>query len=161
MRRHVPLQMLLAIAFTVGACSGGDGKHFTSPVQPSTPSPPSMPQGVREITIGESVTGNILGAWPPCTTNSQGSPVPCRYYAFTPTSSGRLTVTLTYDAIATDTILLLRLEDTNFEPVARPWSPIVGKMDVVAGRRYALEVGLDGTGEEQPYVPYTLTTVLE
>jgi len=89
-----------------------------------------------------------------------GFPVQCHYYALTAPADGTLTATLTWDPVATDNILLLRMEDTNFDPTAAPWSPVVGQLQVVAGRRYSLEVGLAGTGSDGTG-PYVLTTTLK
>ena len=77
-------------------------------------------------------------------------------------SRGRLdgTATLTWDLVTTNTMLLLRIEEQNFESLRVPWATIVGELRVRAGRRYSLEVGMSGTGETTPHAEDALTTTL-
>jgi len=141
---------------------GGSNEAFHLPPHQTpiaqAPAPPPSPT-VREISVGEVINDDIRTAFPPCTT-LDGFPVQCHYYALTAPADGTLTATLTWDPVATDNILLLRMEDTNFDPTAAPWSPVVGQLQVVAGRRYSLEVGLAGTGSDGTG-PYVLTTTLK
>src|SRR5688572_24420749 len=99
----------------------GDSQIFRLPAAPSAVTPPLPPsQTVREITIGETIKGDITDAGSPCTRQRQ-RPVPCQYYALTPAADGTVTATLTWDPVTTNTILLLRMEGKNFESLRLPW----------------------------------------
>jgi hypothetical protein len=161
--RH--LAAVLCVAAIAAACSGDNDKTIRLPSAPSEQPPPPRPDPtpqsptIREITLGETINADIAVAGPPCTT-TQGWPVPCHYYAFTPSADGTVTATLTWDAIETDTILLLRIENTQLEASPPSWSPIVDELSVRAGQRYRLQVGMAGTGDFGPK-PYVLTTALK
>jgi hypothetical protein len=166
MRMRAHFAALLYVAAIAAACSGDNHKIFRLPSQPSEPPPPPPPAPpqtptIREITLGETINADIAVGGPPCTAKGRW-PVPCQYYAFTPSADGTVTATLTWDALKTDTILLLRIENTQFEASGPPWSPIVGQVSVHAGQRYSLEVGMAGSGEVpgEPK-PYVLTTTLK
>jgi hypothetical protein len=118
--------------------------------------PTPLSPTIREITLGETINADIAVAGPPCTT-THGWPVPCHCYAFTPSADGTVTATLTWDALKTDTILLLRIENTQLEASV---SPIVGELSVRAGQRYTLQVGMAGTGDFGPK-PYVLTMAVQ
>jgi len=157
--RH--LAAVVYVAALAAACSGDHDKTFRLPPAPSEPSPPPtlLTPTVREIAIGETVNADILIAGPQCATSHERA-VPCHYFAFTPSADGTVTATLTWDPATTDTILLLRIENTQIEASGPPWSPLVGQVTVHAGQRYALQVGMAGTGDDSTPKPYVLTTSL-
>jgi hypothetical protein len=124
-----------------------------------TPTIVEHPSDVRAITAGEVVTEDIKIANQTCAVTGRW-PVPCRFYELTAPASGTLVATLTWDPVATDNILMLKIDDTEFRPQASPWSPVTARVPVVSGQRYSLAVGLVGTGEAGEG-PYTLTTKIE
>jgi hypothetical protein len=148
----------------LGCHGDNEPVSFPGPTQPSpvpaAPAPaPTPTPTVRDIAVGEEVRDDIGGASIPCTTTNSW-PVPCLYYTLTAPTTGTLKATLTWDPIQTSVLLLLRLEETDFPPAGPGWSPVVGRMPVVAGHRYRLEVGMAGADWE-PVGPFVLTTVVE
>jgi hypothetical protein len=142
----------------------GDTEQLRLPTQPSpvpvAPAPaPTPTPTVREIAVGEEVRDDIGDARIPCTASGPW-PVPCLYYAVTAPTSGTLKATVTWDPVQTSVLLLLRLEKTDFPPAGPGWSPVVGRIPVVAGHRYRLEVGMAGADWE-PVGPFVLTTAVE
>jgi hypothetical protein len=114
---------------------------------------------VREIAVGEEVLGDIGGATATCTTTGTW-PVACVYYTLTAPATGTLKATLTWDVYRTSVLLILRLEETDFRPVPPSWSPVEGRMPVIAGARYRLYVGLGGA-DGDPVGPFVLKTAIE
>ena len=157
------------IAAVVAVACGGDSNGFHLPVRPtptpaSAPAPPppvivTQPTDVREIAVGEVVTGDINIAYQTCATNGPW-PIPCRFYELTAPATGTPVATVTWDPVATDNLLLLKMEQTEIQPAPPAWSPVVGRLAVVSGHTYSLAVGLAGTGSGAGG-PYTLTTKVE
>jgi hypothetical protein len=153
--------MLCVMAAAVSGCSENRGPHLPAPTPVPDPDPAPAPPSVREISIGDTISEDIDAAAKPCTTFRQW-PVPCQYYAFTPTANGTVTATLTWDERSTGCILLLRVDEKEFLASQPGWVPIVGQVPVVAGRRYTLDVGLAETPftrwleDFRDRVPYTL-----
>jgi hypothetical protein len=161
MRRTARLTAVMCVA-TIAASDCGGGEPVRLPSQPSptsaaAPPAPTTPT-VRDIGVGEVINDDIRGAWSACT-SINGFPVQCLYYALTAPAAGTLTATLSWNPEVDGNLLLLRMEETDFPPVAAPWSPIVGQLRVVAGQRYRLEVGLAGT-DLLGQGPFVLTTAI-
>jgi hypothetical protein len=117
-----------------------------SPAPTPTPRPPS--QAMREIRVGEEVTGvlTVHGAE--------------NLFELTAPADGALIARLTWDSSRGR--LTLMLADTRFGPVPLDASLIVGTLPVVAGLRYRVRVA-DGApwDYDDLFLPFTLTTFLE
>jgi hypothetical protein len=168
MRISPRLAAVVSVVMAATACTGsGEGVRLPpqpSAAQPGPPAPAATPT-VHEIAVSEVINDDVCGvgwAGPACTTLN-GSPVVCHYFALTAPADGVLTATLTWDPMASDNLLLLRMEKNDYPSVAAPWSPISGDLKVVAGSRYSIDVGLQAAGSEcdSGKGPYVLTTALK
>jgi len=157
----------VAVAAVIAVACGGNGDGFHLPARPTPPvseAPPppvvvTQPTDVRAIAVGEVVTEDINIAHQTCATNGPW-PIPCRFYELTAPATGTLVATVTWDPVATDNLLLLKMEQTVIQPAPPAWSPVMGRLAVVSGHNYSLAVGLAGTGSDAGG-PYTLTTKIE
>ncbi len=134
--------------------SAATGAAPPAPIPTPTPPPPT----VTTIVVGDVVDGKVSLRDPSCTLHN-GFPVPCRLFELTARQNGTLIVHLNWDAYYWDSLLLLRIDDLYFSSGPAPFSPIVGRQSVVAGRSYNLAVGMFATGEGT--CAFTLTTVIE
>jgi hypothetical protein len=158
-RRQIVVLSVSLLGFV--ACEQGSSHSFRLPTSTTTPTgvpATATPPVIREIVVGETITGDGRYSTP-CTTVN-GFPIPCSYYGFTAPASGSFVATLTWDLNATGNILLLRIEATNFLAQPPAWSPVQGRLAVVAGQHYQFEVGLNGSDFPNEG-PYTLTTAIE
>lgn len=161
MQRRCQVAILLTTLLSQVGCDHGSTHSFQLPAPTTTPTGipvPASPPVPQEITIGQTLTGD--GRFSASCTTVNGWPVPCSYYEFTAPANGSVIATLSWDPNATGNILLLRLEDTNFLAQPPAWSPIHGRLTVVAGQRYQLQVGLNGS-DWDGQGPYTLSMAME
>ena len=75
--------------------------------------------------MGEEVTDTFLGAE--------------LAFEVTAARDGTLVATVNWDVSYNGTLLVLVLQGTEFKPVPPQWSPVSGKLKVVAGQTYRLE----------------------
>ncbi len=83
-----------------------------------------------------------------------------RRFQLTAPQDGMLVVKLSWDAYYWDTLLLLRIEDTNVPSGPASFSPIIGRAPVAAGRTYYLAVGFLAV-RHAPITDFTLSTVVD
>ena len=100
----------------------------------------------QRISIGQEVTGAFQGA--------------DIAYELTAPADGRLVASLSWDPWFNETLLTLRIGDTEYKPSGPSWSPVVGTWTVTAGQTYRLIVGAGGTGWAYQDA-FVLTTRLE
>jgi hypothetical protein len=157
------LAILCAAAIMVSACDRGTS--LGHPTQPSPPAPTQAPAPpppvrplVREIQLNEVVEEDIERRGIECMTR-QGFTVPCRQYQLTAPAGGTLLVTLSWDFDYTGMALMLKIGEEQFWRGSPEWSPVEARVKVVAGRTYALAVGLSGS--DLFWGPFQLTTSLE
>jgi hypothetical protein len=135
-----------SVLLATGACR--DSPRFllpTAPVVP-VPSPPVPPSQVRVINVGEEVRDRYMGS----------------YLAFDVTvpSSGKLRAELMWDVQFNGSLLVLQVDGAEFKPSAPQWTPVIGRVPVVAGRTYRLMV--KGGGTDWWYDdPFALKTAIE
>ena len=82
------------------------------------------------------------------------------FYELTAPSSGTLVARVTYDPFLTGAFVILTIGSTDFRPAEPNFSPIVGRIPVVAGETYRLTISRGGTDHDYD-VPFVLTTSLE
>ncbi len=121
----------ICLLILASACGSG-GTEMGTPTGPSvvpSPTPPSSPvppQGGRQISVGEEVTGTLEG-------HGAG-----QLYELTAPSDGTLMGRLIWDPH--QGVLELRLADTQFFASPSYGSPIVGELSVAAGRTYSVKI---------------------
>jgi hypothetical protein len=135
------------------------------PTQPTPPAPVAQAQAqppvrplVKEIRLNEVVDDDIERSDPDCITRERFT-VPCRQFQLTAPAAGMLLARLSWDSDYTGMTLLLKIDEEQFTRRAPPWSPVEGRMKVVAGKTYRLAVGLSGS--DLSGGPFRLTTTLE
>ena len=133
---RIPSLRTLASTGTVGPDRTGSS---------SFPPPPTFPNP-RPITVGEEVRARF-----------EGNELDFDLIA---TRDGTLEATVAWDVILNGSLLVLVLQDTEVKPVPPYWSPVSGKLRVVAGRTYRLRIRAGGTdwfyGD-----PFVLTTKID
>lgn len=95
---------------------------------------------------------------PPCTTLEMRGP--CLVYVLTAPTTGTLTARVDYDALYYGILLEVKIDNTTFKTNAHPWSPVIGRLAVTAGRTYQIAVGIWGA-DEGPVGKFKLSTALE
>jgi hypothetical protein len=107
---------------------------------------------VRDVMLGERVEG-VFG---------DGRTIhPAEHHFFlTVPNDGTLEVSLEWNPDKLGTLLLLKLEERVFRPSQPNWSPVVGRLQVEAGKRPRIVVGLAGA-DWLPEDPFVLTSRLE
>ena len=138
--------VLLCVLSLVSACTDG-GRSLPATARPSAvpslASPPPSPPATGAISIGEEVNDTI--------TSPGGSDV----YELTAPSTGTLVARVSYEP---GQAVVLYLADQAFESD----TPIVGRLPVVAGRQYRVEVAIgDFWGYGDVFVRFVLTTSIE
>ncbi len=141
---------LLCVMPLVAACEYGRPEPLRLPTQPAVslpaPPPPSPPSPAipRQIFVGEEVSYTFVGG----------------EIAFVVTAprDGTLVATLNWDV--RDSLLVLVMQGIEFKPVPPQWSPVAGRLKVVAGQTYRLSITPGGTDwwYDDKFV---LTTILE
>ncbi len=146
MKHHAALLGFLVLG---AACGSNSSRLPTSPSVPSATSPsvPTSPSvAVREITVGEEVTGTL---------EVHGAE---NVFELTAPSDGTLVVRLSW--LPTQGRLELWLTDTFSSNADKP--PIVGKLTVVAGRKYRVMVADAAAWDyDNLFLPYVLTTDIQ
>ena len=115
------------------------------PTAPAPP-PPPMVANPRAISVGEEVKGTFEGH--------------DLDFDLAATRDGMLEATVAWDVARNYSLLVLVLQDIEVKPVPPNWSPVSGKLRVVAGQTYRLRIKAGGTdwlyGD-----PYVLTTKID
>jgi len=148
--------MALVVAVFVAGCNEerhGIPRLVTAPSPAPQPAPepqpippPLPPPTPRPITLGEAVKDTFVG-----------QPLA---YEVTPQTSGTLVVRLDWDVWYNGTLMVLDIEGTSFLGKGPEWSPLVGKVQVSAGRTCLLTVKPGGT-DWFYNDPFVLTTSIE
>ena len=145
------LAVMICLSLSATACGESNRLPLptqpSAPVQPSNPIPPPPDQTVRTIAAGD-VVRETLSSWSD------------RRFQLTAPQDGMLVVKLSWDAYYWDTLLLLRIEDTNVPSGPASFSPIISRARVAAGRTYYLAVGFLAVGHA-PITDFTLSTVVD
>src|SRR5438093_13750323 len=147
MKHHAALLGLLVLG---GACGSNSSRVPTSPsvrspTSPSVPSP-TGPVAVREITVGEEVTGTL---------EVHGAK---NVFELTAPSDGTLVARLSWPP--TQGRLELWLADTLSSQSDKP--PIAGTLTVVAGRKYRVTVADYAAWDyDNLFLPFVLTTDIQ
>jgi hypothetical protein len=102
----------------------------------------------REIALGEVVQDRINDA------------LTRHDYQLTAPATGTLVARLSWDVWSLGTLLKLMLDRAEFRPIPPEWSPVTGRLPVVAGHRYRLTVSLAGA-DWIPDDRFTLITTIE
>jgi hypothetical protein len=146
MKHHAALLGFLVLG---AACDSNSSRLPTSPSVPSatTPSVPTSPSvALREITVGEEVTGTV---------EVHGAE---HIFELTAPSDGTLLARLSWPPAQGR--LELWLADTLSSQSATP--PIAGKLTVVAGRKYRVKVADYAAWDyDHLFLPYVLTTHIQ
>lgn len=127
---------VLSLLILAAACENRGERIITpAPVQPSVPISPAPPPPVtpvtpRSIAVGEEVKDTFKGN--------------ALEFELTAPRDGVLVATVTWDVWFNGSILVLSMGGVDVKP-APPWSPITGKMQVVAGQTYRLSIKPGGT----------------
>jgi hypothetical protein len=137
---------LLGFLVLGAACGSNSSRLPTSPLVPSVPSTTSPSVAVREITVGEEVTGTL---------EVHGAK---NVFELTAPSDGTLVARLSW--APTQGRLELWLADTLSSQ--SDTQPIVGKLTVVAGRKYRVTVADYAAWDyDNLFLPYVLTTDIQ
>lgn len=141
---------IVLCAVLVASCGGGADRIPTSPSAVLPPPPPAVPAPapvfVREIVVGERVTGQYQGGE--------------QLFTITAPRTGLLTVTLAWDPWYLGTLLKLRLGRREFLPARPEYTPITGLLEITQGVRYDILVGLAGA-DWIPDDPFVITTAFQ
>ena len=131
------LILLVSLLVCATACEHGRDLPViptqpTVPVTSPPPPAPPAPTSPRIIMVGEEVkttfTGSVLA------------------FDLTAPRAGTLIATVTWDPWYNESLLVLSVQGTDFKPAPPAWSPVSGKLQVVAGETYRLEIKPGGTG---------------
>ena len=109
---------------------------------------PTAPPPLRTIGIGESAGGTL------------SSSHPADEFDVTVIADGTLVVRLRWDVVHSSTILLLRVGDSEFRNGTPNSPPVVARVPVTKGRRYRLQVAVQGSDPIPDHL-YQLTTAVE
>lgn len=148
---------LLTLVLAVGAgCERSPDRTFFPTARPSPPiapapgPPPALPKPVvRAIAVGDEVTDTFTGT--------------DLFFEVVAPADGTLVGELSWDPFRTESALALMLADVRFAPDLHDWnrwSPIVGRVPVVAGGRYSIIVSRGETWSEYDD-PFVLKTWME
>lgn len=125
---------LLCLLPLAAACDSGRPEPLRLPTEPSVSQslpPPPAPVFPRAISVGDEVTDTFLGAE--------------LAFELTAPRDGTLVATVKWDVSYNGTLLVLVLQGTEFKPVPPQWSPVSGKLKVVAGQTYRLGIKPGGS----------------
>ena len=120
MSRLAPFLILL---MAVAACTYGDGL-FVTPTLPSNSA--FVITSVGAITVGQQLRGTFIG-----------NPL---IYDLRAPSSGTLILRLTWDSRVNGARFMITVGNTRFLASAPYWSPVVGRLTVLAGQIYRVRI---------------------
>ena len=142
------LMCLLCLLLLATACKNPSQSGLPAPgvgpTAPPAPPPPTFPNP-RPITVGEEVRARF-----------EGNELDFDLIA---TRDGTLEATVAWDVALNGSLLVLALSGIEVKPVPPYWSPVSGKLRVVAGQTYRVQIRAGGTdwfyGD-----PFVLTTAI-